>query len=123
MVMPSKLKPGIEGLGEFRVPVADQEAQSADLVTEVHEQGADALGGPGCGRVSGHTEDMHPAGAHFHHKEYVEAAQPDGVEGEEVGGQQSGGLSAQERSPGGLCSTWCRPEVGGGQDPADGAGA
>jgi hypothetical protein len=41
------------------------------------------------------------------------------VEGKEVGGQQPGGLSAQEGSPPGVGSAWCRTEAGGGQNPAD----
>lgn len=49
------------------------------------------------------------AGSDFHGKEDVEAAQPDGVEGEEVGGQQPGGLGAQEGPPAGVCAAWCRP--------------
>ena len=34
-------KDGIEGSGEFGIPVADQEAEGADLLTEVHQQIAD----------------------------------------------------------------------------------
>jgi hypothetical protein len=44
--------------------------------------------------VSGHPEDVHPAGPDLHHEQDVEPAQRDGVEGEEVGGQQTRGLSA-----------------------------
>ena len=95
----------------------------ADLLAQVHQQVAGGLGGPGRGRVSGHPEDVDPAGAHFHDEQDVEPAQGDGVEGEEVGGQQSGGLSAQEGPPSGVCSAWCRAEPGGGQDPADRARA
>jgi hypothetical protein len=31
------------------------------------------------------------------------------------------GLSAQEGSPAGVCSPWCRTYTGGGEDPADSA--
>jgi hypothetical protein len=78
---------GVEGISKFRIPVADQEAKRGRLVAQVHQQGARGLGGPGCGRVCGHSEQVHPAGAHFHHEENVEPAQGDGVEGEEVRGQ------------------------------------
>lgn len=44
------------------------------------------------GRLSGHAENMHRAGADFHDEQHVESAQRDGVEGEEVGGKQRGGL-------------------------------
>jgi hypothetical protein len=40
-----------------------------------------------------------------------------------VGGQQSGGLGAQEGPPAAICSPWCGAEVGGGQDSPDGARA
>jgi hypothetical protein len=65
---------GIEGFGEFRVPVADQEAESAELITEVHHEVPGGLGSPGCGRVRGHPEEMDPSGADFHDEQDVEAA-------------------------------------------------
>ena len=85
---------GIEGVGEFRVPVADQEKERADLIAQIHQQVAGDLGSPGRGRVRGHPEDVHSAGAHLHHEQNIEPAQGEGVEGAEVGGQQPGGLSA-----------------------------
>ena len=73
--------------------------------------------------MSGHPQEMNLSGAHLHDEQDVKAAQPDGLEGEKVGGQKPGGLSAQEGSPPGVCSAWCRAEPGSGQDPSDGAGA
>lgn len=110
---------GIEGGGELGVPVTDEEAKRADPFAEVHQQVTGYLSGPGRSRMSGHTGQMHPAGAHFHDKQDIEPAQCDGVQGEEVGGQQPSGLSAQESSPAGACSPWCRPEAGSSQDAAD----
>ena len=75
------------------------------------------------GGLGGHAEDVDPAGVHLQNKEDVESAQRDGVEGEEVGDQQTRGLSPQEGSPPGVCSAWCRPEAGSGQDPTDRARA
>jgi hypothetical protein len=69
--------------------------------------------------MSGHAEDVHRAGAHFHDKQNVESAQRERVEGKEICGQQSGGLGSQECSPAGLCSAGCGPEVRGSEDPAD----
>jgi hypothetical protein len=68
--------------------------EGADLITEVHQKVAGGLGGPGRARVSGHPKYVHPAGMDLHHEQDVEAAQRDGVKGEEVSGQQPGGLSA-----------------------------
>jgi hypothetical protein len=76
----------IEGISELGIPIADEEAERGGLVAKVYQQGAGGLGGPGSGRVRGHPEEMDPSGAHFHDEQDVEAAQPDGVEGEEVGG-------------------------------------
>jgi hypothetical protein len=56
-------------------------------------------------------------------KKTREPAQRDGVQGEEVGGQQPSGLSPQERLPTGVCSPWCWSESGSGQDSADRSGA
>jgi hypothetical protein len=103
---------GVDGIGELAVPVADQKAEGVDLVAQVHQQVAGGLGGPGCGWVSGHSEDVHPAGAHLHHEQDVEPAQGDGVEGKEVGGQQPGGLGPQESPPSGVGSAWCRTDTG-----------
>jgi hypothetical protein len=74
---------GVESGGELGVPIADQEAEGADLITEVHQQSAGGLGGPGRGRVSGGPKDVHRAGADLHDEQDVDSAQRDGVEGEE----------------------------------------
>jgi hypothetical protein len=112
---------GIEGGGELGVPVADQEAEGGDPLAEVHQEVAGGLGGPGCARVGGHAEEVESSGADFHDEQDIESAQGDGVEGEEVGGQQSGGLGVQEGPPVGVWTAWCGAEVGGGEDSADGA--
>jgi hypothetical protein len=98
-------------------------SEATRSLAQVYQEVTGGLGGPGCGGVGGHPEEMDPAGAHFHDEQDVESAQPDGVEGEEVGGQQTGGLSPQGGPSPGVCWTWWRPEAGGGQDRADGVGA
>jgi hypothetical protein len=79
--------------------------------------------GPRRGRVCGHAEQVDPPGVDFHHEQNVKAAQRDGVEGEEVGGQQPGGLSAEEGSPPGVCPAGCWTQPGSSENPADSAGA
>jgi hypothetical protein len=49
---------GVEGIGEFGVPVADEEAERGGPVAQVREQVASSLGGPGCGGVGGHPEQV-----------------------------------------------------------------
>jgi hypothetical protein len=73
--------------------------------------------------VGGHPKNVHRAGADLHDEQDVQATQGDGVEGEEIDGQQSGGLSAQKAPPPGVRPAGCWAESGGGQDPADRAGA
>ena len=51
--------------------------------------------------MGGHAEEMDPAGADLHYEQNVEAAQCDGVEGEEVGGQLPGSLCVQKGPPDG----------------------
>jgi hypothetical protein len=69
--------------------------------------------------MSSDAEDVDSSGAYFHDEQHIESAQGDGVNSEEVGGQQPGGLSAEEGSPAGVYSAWCGAEAGGGQDPAE----
>ena len=53
----------------------------------------------------------------------MEAAQPDGVEVEEVRGQQSGCLGSEKGAPVGVYPARRRAQMSGGQDAADGAGS
>ena len=87
MSSPSEAKNGIEAVGELGGPVADQEAERGDLIAQVHQEVAGRLGGPGRGRVSGHPENVHCAGADFHDEQNLESVQRDGVEGEKIGGK------------------------------------
>jgi hypothetical protein len=51
----------IEHAGELRVPVADQEFELRNKVTEVHQQIACLLANPVCGGMCGDAEDVYPA--------------------------------------------------------------
>ena len=73
--------------------------------------------------MRGDAEDVDAAAGDFHDEQDVESAQPDGVEVEEVGGQQPGRLGSEEGAPVGVYPARRRAQVCGGQDPADGAGA
>jgi hypothetical protein len=46
------------------------------------------------------------AGVQLDEEQHVQPPQPDGIDGEEVAGQDPGGLSAQERPPGRRCTPW-----------------
>ena len=90
---------GVEGGGEFAVPVADQHPEPVGTVAELHEQVAGLLGDAGPGGVGGDPGDVHAAAVVFDHDEDVEAAQEDGVDVGEVDGEDGVGLRGQELSP------------------------
>jgi hypothetical protein len=73
--------------------------------------------------VSGDAEDVDAPAGDFQDEQNIESAQPDGVEVEEVGGQQPGCLGSEERAPLGVGSARRRPQACCGEDAADGAGA
>ena len=114
---------GTEDMSEFGVPVTEKETERGDSLAQIHQQVTSGLGCPGRGWVGGHAEEVDSSGAHFHDNQDVESAQRDGIESEEIGGQQPGGLGTQEAPPAGVCSAWCGPKARGGQDAADRARA
>ena len=81
------------------------------------------LGGPLAGRVRGDAQDVHPPSRDLHHEQHIQPAQGDGVDAEEISGQQPRGLGTQERAPGRVAAARCRADSGSGQDATDGAGA
>ena len=86
--------------GELPGPVTDQEPETGGTITQIHQQIADLLHGPGPVRVRGDTEDVHAAGADLHDEQAVQALQGHrAVHVEEVGGEHRRCLSAQERPP------------------------
>src|SRR3954470_24858332 len=62
---------GVEGAGELRVPVSDQETELRDPIAEIHQEVACLLRGPGSRRVRGDAEDVYPAGGDLHHDQHV----------------------------------------------------
>ena len=104
---------GVEGGGELAVPVADQEPELLGAVTEVDQQVAGLLDGPGAGGMGGDPGEVDAAAAVLDHHEHVEAAQEDGVDVGEVDREDCLGLRGEELTP-------ARPgPVRGGIDPGD----
>ena len=95
---------GVERSGVVRAAVADNELDLVRLLAEVHDQVAGLLGGPLSDRMRGDTEDVHPAGGDVDDEQYVEPAQSDGVDVEEVGREQPAGPE-----PEGRCARSCPP--------------
>jgi hypothetical protein len=69
-------------------------------VVEVHEQVARLLGQPRAGRMGSDAEQMYSAGGVLDDEERIQPAQRDGLEVEQVAGQDRVRLSAQELAPG-----------------------
>ena len=65
---------GVEGSGELRVPVADQEPEGGDPIAEIHHQVACQLRRPASGRVLGDAEDVYPSGGDLHNEQHVQSA-------------------------------------------------
>ena len=76
----------VEGAGELRVPVADEELQWPMLE---HQQVAGLLGDPGAVRVGGRAGQVDPAGVQFDEEQHLHPPQPDRVDGEESGRGES----------------------------------
>jgi len=74
-------------------------AEGAGPVTEVHDQVAGLLRGPGAVRAGGHAEDVYVPGRDLHDEQYVQSFQEDRVHVEEIAGQQPLRVSAQESPP------------------------
>jgi hypothetical protein len=101
-------------------PVADQEPEIRGPVTEIHQEIADLLRGPQPVRVCGDPEDVHVAGADFHHEQAVQALEGHcAVHVEEVRGKHRRGLRVQELPPGRVGVTRGCRDLQVLEDPAD----
>jgi hypothetical protein len=69
------------------------------LIARAGQQVAGLLGNPPPSRVSGDADQVHPSAAELDDEQDKYAPQEDRVDGEEVAGQDPGGLLAQERPP------------------------
>jgi hypothetical protein len=69
--------------------------------------------------MGGHAADMHVPGRYFHYEQHVQASEEDRVGMEEIAGQQSVRLNAEERPPGAVVAAGRWP-VCGAKDPPDG---
>ena len=112
----------VEDGRELGVTVPDEEAEGTVAVSEIHDQIAGLLSGPGAIGMFSDAEDVDVPGGHFHDEQHVQPAQEDCVNVEEVAGHKPVRLSAEECPPGGVvpAGRWpaCRAE-----DPPDGCRA
>src|ERR1017187_5508217 len=112
----------VEDGRELGVTVPDEEVEGTVPVSEIHDQSAGLLSGPGAIGMFSDAEDVDVPGGHFHDEQHVQPAQEDCVNVEEVAGHKPVRLSAEECPPGGVvpAGRWpaCRAE-----DPPDGCRA
>ena len=90
------LEDGVEGGGEARSAVADQELNVLEPLAEAQGKVAGLLHGPLAGRARGDPADVHPAGAMLDEHQHVYALQQHGVHVQEIDCDDPGGLSVQE---------------------------
>ena len=90
----------VERGGELGVAVPDEKPKTLSGVVEVHAEVAGLLGQPGAGRVAGDTQDVHAAGGVLDDEERVQPVQGDGVEMQQVAGQDRARLRPQKLGPG-----------------------
>jgi hypothetical protein len=90
----------VEGPREFRVAVAQHNAQLSASFAQHHQQVAGLLGDPQTVGGGGHPGQVDPPGVQLDEEQHIPPPQPDRVDGEEVAGHDSGCLLAQECSPG-----------------------
>ena len=91
---------------ELRVPIVQHEASPSALFAQHQQQVAGLLGDPLAVGVGGDAGQVNPAGVQFDEEQHVQPLESDGVDGEEVARDDSGGLLAQECPPGGGRPPW-----------------
>lgn len=116
------LEHGVEGVGVLTVAVPDEETQRVHAYAQVGGEVAGLLGGPGRGRMCGDAGDMQAPGAVIENDQSVETLQADGVDVEDVAGDQAGGLRGEKLAPGSAGAAWCGVDSCGVEDPPDGGG-
>jgi len=114
------LEDGVEGPGEVRSAVADQEPEALGPLPEGKDEVAGLLHGPLAGGIRGDAAQVHPAGAVLDEHQDVQPFQQHGVHVEEINGQDPGGLGVQELPPGRARAARRRIDVRSPQDFIDG---
>jgi hypothetical protein len=69
------------------------------------------LGHPRSGWVGGDAQDMNAAGGKLDHKQHIQALEQDGIDVEEVAGQDSLGLGGKELPPSQPRTAWRRVDA------------
>jgi hypothetical protein len=113
------LEDGVEGLGEVRAAVADQEPHILQPLAGGQSEVAGLLPGPVAGGVRGDAAEVHPAGAVLDEHQDIQPLQQHGVHMQEVDREDPAGLSAQELLPGRARTARGRADARSSQDLID----
>jgi len=84
----------VEPAAELRVTIANKEMDPASSFLQDKQQVAGLLSDLGGVGVGGHSSHVNAPSIQFDEEQYVQPPQPDGVDGEEVTGEDPGGLLA-----------------------------
>jgi hypothetical protein len=120
----------IEAGDELRIAVADQRLQRVHPGAQLRGEVAGLLGDPRAGRVGGRPADVQPAGLVLDEDQRIDPSQQDGVDGQEVAGDDPVALGGQELLPRRARTSRRRVDASPGQDlphrrgrdPVSGAG-
>jgi hypothetical protein len=92
---------GVEGAGEVRAAIADQEPDAGEPLVKGEGQIAGLLHCPLASRVSGDAANVDPAGAVLDEHQDIEPFEQHCVGVQEIYGENPGGLSGEELPPAG----------------------
>ncbi len=120
---------GVEGAGELRIAIADEELDRRCLVGELHREVSSLLGDPVDDRRGGDSGDSYETAVVVDEDEHVEPTEEHRVDVEEVARDQTLGLCSEELRPGRSRPPWrwvdtvafqYRPDAGWGDRDAHG---
>jgi hypothetical protein len=114
----------VERVSELPGAVADQEPEVRGVIAKIHQEVAGLLGGPRPVGMRGDPEDVHIPALDLDDEQAVQALQRQrAVDMEEIGGEDSRGLGAQELPPCGVGMSFRRGRYTQcSEDPADRGG-
>src|ERR1019366_6220593 len=92
---------GVEAGRELRISIADEETHLASGLFELRCEIASDLGHPQTVGVGGHAEQVDDAPFELDDEQHVITAEQNGVDREEISGQEAFGLGAEELAPAG----------------------
>jgi hypothetical protein len=84
----------VEGARELRVAVTHEEPERLLVLRELHQQVARLLGHPALVRIRRDAAEVDAASCEHDEEQDVQPPQPDGIDGQEITGDDRGGLRA-----------------------------